>query len=191
MGIDSILDSIKRDIGNLGVGDELPWVFPKCGNVKGFYGDDPVVFLCPNPSFGKMGDECEDRHLKFFYGQLEVYGFANAHLTDLVKTRVRDFDIKKVLRDKTVLERNLPILKRELDEIRPSLIVLVGESSWRDRWGPWFKRGWGSSIEDFLIDCCPLAEIIGIVHYSQQAKVGERRDELINKLKELDALVHS
>lgn len=62
-----------------------PWLFPTRGKVKGFMGAAPVMFVGERPSTRNFGVRADS----LLYSLLEKHGVADAHLTDVIKTRGR------------------------------------------------------------------------------------------------------
>lgn len=89
--------------------------------IKGWLGTQPIMFVGSNPSCNKSDNSS---YTKFFYNQLKKNGFANAHLTDLIKIRGTNKEADKLI-DKT-LKKQIKFFKEEIDIIKPKLIVLMG-----------------------------------------------------------------
>ena len=102
--------------------EDLTFFFPKRNKVKGFYGDDKIFFVCQKPSTGHFPSPKD----KLFYKLLAKYDFCNAHITDLVKTRGK----AKSEISKEELDLNWNIFQKELEMIKPKLLVGVGNDAY-------------------------------------------------------------
>src|SRR3989344_1101126 len=106
------------------------WFFPQFKNikgvekVKGYLGTDKIVFLSINPSYGSYPSPADI----FYYQNLQRQGFANAHLTDLFKIKIKNDGLDEMLADKNEVSRAIKLLDEELKIIKPRLIVGVGKS---------------------------------------------------------------
>lgn len=94
------------------------WLFPQIGNVKGFMGTGDVMFVGERPSKGSINSP----PVTALYRFLEEDGMIEAHLTDLIKARSRVNDPYPANMDE-----HRRFFDRELDIIRPSLVVAFGE----------------------------------------------------------------
>lgn len=109
--------------------DSPLWFFRSENGVDGYWGTDPVMFVGERPSLGGYvggpGRAGRVRHadqvLGRFFGLLKEYGFARAHVTDIVKEQMR----VGVPSDEQV-ERNWPYFLEELKIVEPKIIVAVG-----------------------------------------------------------------
>ncbi|OGE77423.1 MAG: hypothetical protein A3B91_05040 [Candidatus Yanofskybacteria bacterium RIFCSPHIGHO2_02_FULL_41_29] len=105
------------------------WFFPQFKNikgvekVKGYLGTDPIVFLSINPSYGSYPSPADI----FYYENLQQQGFANAHLTDLFKVKIKNDEVDETLANKSELARAIKLLNEELEIIKPKLVVAVGK----------------------------------------------------------------
>jgi len=125
---------------------------PKYKKIKGFLGTQNLVFIGSNPSYNKF----PTRYTDFFYEQLKINGFENAHLTDLIKIRLFNKDVKDKLNDKNIIDEQLEFLKEEFSIIKPKLIVILGVC-----------RGWkGKKIKEILEENFRNTKIKDIYHYS-------------------------
>jgi uracil-DNA glycosylase len=95
------------------------WLFPSEGNVRGFMGASSVMFVAERPStavgFGGPGRS-------FLYPLLEETGNADAHLTDIIKTRAK---VGAPYPEEIALHRHF--FDRELRIVRPHLIIAFGQ----------------------------------------------------------------
>lgn len=96
------------------------WFYPKRLKVKGWLGSKDVMFVGPNPSCNRFPTPQTD----FFYHLLQKNGFENAHLTDLIKIRATNNEADKII-DK-YFKNQIKILEKEIDIIKPKLIVIMG-----------------------------------------------------------------
>jgi len=77
-----IINRVNKDV----------WFYPEYEGIKGYLGTQNLVFIGPNPSYNKF----PTRHTNFFYEQLKINRFKNAHLTDLVKIRTFNKDSENI-----------------------------------------------------------------------------------------------
>lgn len=94
------------------------WLFPSNGNVQGFLGTGPIMIVAERPSTGTFF-RTSDRLL---YALMEKYGAANAHLTDVIKSRgkVGDPYPDDIRADRVFFDR-------ELEIVQPKRIVTFGQ----------------------------------------------------------------
>lgn len=104
--------------------EKLTFFYPEYNGVKGFFGNGDVFFVCQKPSTGHFPSEKD----KFFYNLLKKYGFKNAHITDLIKTRGKV--ITSISKDE--FELNWSILEEEIEMLKPKLIVAVGNDAYNN-----------------------------------------------------------
>jgi len=96
------------------------WFFQDaCGRVDGYFGTDPVVFVGQRPSTGRGG--LAHGALGGFYDLLREYGFAHAHITDVVKEQM-----EVGLPSDEQVDRNWPYFLEELQIVEPKIIVALG-----------------------------------------------------------------
>jgi hypothetical protein len=95
-----------------------PWLFPEKGHVKGFRGVGPVMFVDERPSTGTFGGFADS----LLYTLLERYGAANAHLTDVIKSRGK---VKEPYPED--IEPHRRIFDREIEIVKPRLIIASGQ----------------------------------------------------------------
>jgi uracil-DNA glycosylase family 4 len=95
------------------------WLFPPEGNVQGFVGTSPVMFVAERPSTAK-GFSGPGK--SFLYPLLEETGNANAHLTDVIKTRGK---VGQPYPEEIAPHRHF--FDREIEIVRPRLIVAFGQ----------------------------------------------------------------
>ena len=95
-----------------------PWLFPARGLVKGFLGTGPVVLAAERPSTGNFGGPSD--HL--LYSLLDKYGVAEAHLTDVIKSRGRVGDPYP-----KNISAHRKIFDREIEIVKPQLVVAFGQ----------------------------------------------------------------
>ena len=86
-------------------------------------GTQDIIFVGSNPSYNVF----PTRYTDFFYEQLKVNGFNEAHLTDLIKIRSKNENADKVIQDN--LKSQTEYLQKELEIIKPKLIVVMGNRS--------------------------------------------------------------
>lgn len=101
------------------------WFYPPYEGVMGYLGTQDIMFVGLNPSCGYF----PSRYDEYFYGVLKENGLQNAHLTDVIKVRIKTKEVEQYLEDKDFLEKNLEFFKREIEIIDPKIIVAMGENS--------------------------------------------------------------
>ena len=102
------------------------WFFPPYKGVKGFLGTQDIIFVGLAPSTGSF----PSRSGEFLYEQLREHGFANAHVTDLVKVRMVRTAVEEFLSNQTVFNEQLRFLMKEIGIVAPKLIVALGHRSY-------------------------------------------------------------
>jgi uracil-DNA glycosylase family 4 len=95
-----------------------PWLFPTRDSVKGFMGTGPVMFVGERPSTGNFGGTAD----RLLYSLLERYNAANAHLTDVIKSRGK---VGEPYPEDIAPHRR--IFDREIEIIKPRLIITFGQ----------------------------------------------------------------
>ncbi len=151
-------------------GQKQLWFFKDdSGAIAGYLGTDPVMFVGQRPSTGRGGTA----HVALggFYSLLVEYGFADAHVTDLVKEQM-----KVGIPSDEQVDRNWPFFQEELEIIRPKVVVALG--------------GWVHWILEHRIES--LIPIERIMHYSYRfIRPPERekrlRDDLARIRRKVDA----
>jgi hypothetical protein len=103
------------------------WRFPADGPIRGFLGTDPLFIVGDQPSTSSWGPLHPNRQA--FYGLLARLGAENAHLTDLYKVRGRPGSLKAGL--PADFDAHLGIFRQELEIIRPSRVVALGDDAYR------------------------------------------------------------
>jgi uracil-DNA glycosylase family 4 len=107
------------------------WFFgDRSRGVDGYLGTEPVMFVGKNPSRGGRVDLAghvvwvgnAPQVLERFYNRLKKYGFARAHVTDIVKEAM---PANEELSDQQV-ERNWPFFCKELSIVEPAVVVALG-----------------------------------------------------------------
>jgi hypothetical protein len=85
------------------------WLFPQRGAVSGFRGTAPVVIAGRRPAWGSFPNEGAN---KLFYEILTEFGLANAHLTNVIKSRGNrdDPDPENLALHEEVFMREIEIL---------------------------------------------------------------------------------
>ena len=108
------------------------WVFPTYGNVKGFLGTIDVMFVAERPSTGKFPSRSD----LLLYATLEKYGVADAHLTDVIKTRGKGGEPYP-----DDIEPHRKVFKSEIEIIKPCLVVVFGQKTYDllESWGLRYK----------------------------------------------------
>ncbi len=101
------------------------WFFPRWNGVQGWCGTADVFFVGSAPNFGRFPTGAD----KFLYGDLLENEFENSHVTDLFKTRARNEDVGVLLRDADFVRRHQEYFRRELEILRPRLVVAFGDQT--------------------------------------------------------------
>ena len=102
------------------------WFFRPYKGVKGFLGTQDIIFVGLAPSTGHF----PSRYDRFFYEQLKKHGFANAHITDIVKVRMLGSAVEEFLGNQTAFDEQLRFLMKEIGIVAPKLIVGLGHRSY-------------------------------------------------------------
>ncbi len=98
------------------------WFFPEYEyeevKVKGYLGTDTIFFICLNPSLGQFSSGSSSKAVKFFYKSLKEHGFENAHLSDIIKSRLSGDQSNALWKDNrqndSVIKKNVRWLKEEM-----------------------------------------------------------------------------
>jgi uracil-DNA glycosylase len=101
------------------------WFFPRYEGVQGWRGTQRIMFVGLNPSTGRFAS----RHDRYFYAQLKRHGLAHAHLTDAIKERAVGNKVKTIRSDDPRMRRYQRYLLKEIEIIRPRLIVAMGRAA--------------------------------------------------------------
>jgi hypothetical protein len=103
-------------------GPKAVFFFPERDGVLGYWGLGPVVFVAERPTRPPVGRrQATHAFSDRFYDLLKVHGFAQAHVTDLVKHFPGTG-----LGYARLIELNWPYLIRELEIVQAQLVVAVG-----------------------------------------------------------------
>ncbi len=94
------------------------WLFPTSGKVKGFLGTGDIMFVGERPSTGEFGSRSD----LLLYTLLEKYGVADAHLTDIIKTRGK---VGERYPDDIAQHRR--VFDREMEIVKPRLVIAFGQ----------------------------------------------------------------
>lgn len=100
---------------------QLPdsWLFPTEGDVQGFMGTSSIMFVAERPStatgFGGPGKS-------LLYPLLAATGNANAHLTDVIKTRGK---VDDPYPEQIAIHRRF--FDREVEIVQPQVIIAFGQ----------------------------------------------------------------
>lgn len=159
-------EQFKRDFQEPG---RWLWFFEGRDEVSGYLGTDPVMFVGQRPSTGKGGTS--KRAGGGFYDLLVDHGFANAHVTDLVKE-----GMKAGIPSHDQVEWHWPFFLEELQIIRPTVIVALGT---------WVH----STLQDRLPYLLPIERVTHYSYrYGNRRQLEERlRAELARIRKKIDA----
>jgi len=109
------LESLRNEIDSTILN---PWLFPTKGEVKGFMGTAEVMFVGEHPSTGRF-DKVPDCLL---YSLLEKYAAADAHLTDVIKTRGKGTEPYP-----DDMRPHRRVFDREMEIVNPRLVVSFGQ----------------------------------------------------------------
>jgi len=90
--------------------------------IKGWFGTQDIFFIGSNPSENPSKDP---PNVNFFFKELRANNFQNAHLTDLVKIRVKNTEADKII-EKNLKEQK-KYLDKEIEILKPKLIVVMGK----------------------------------------------------------------
>jgi len=158
------LERLKKKIQSK-IGKERTWFFNKI-TVQGFLGTNPVVFLALNPSKGNVKlskNRFPTRWDRIFYSLLIKYGLENSHITDFIKVKMTEKEVKKKLKDERFLKRQLNYLLDEIKIIKPKIIVTMGGKCQNlvEKYSEHFKG----------------YEIFEMVHYARGAYIGKKKSE--------------
>ena len=129
------------------------WGFPTEYGVNGFYGDKDYIFACPQPHEGKFFARAHD--IKF-YSNLVKYGFADVHLTDVVKCRGEKY--KELTRREVA--NCIGWLDEEVRIVQPKAIVAFGGKAF-----------------DALMSMRRFQPVLRMSHYSAQISDAEHEKE--------------
>lgn len=99
------------------------WFYEEYGGVKGFLGTKDIIVLGLNPSSGKFPSKKD----KLFYNLLKEKGFESAHLTDFIKIRAKNKEVKiKLTANPDLMKKQVGFFSEELSIIKPKLIITIG-----------------------------------------------------------------
>jgi hypothetical protein len=102
------------------------WTFPaEEGGASGFAGLAPIFVIAEQPSRSKWPPGDKGRRL--LYDSLVEFGVGDVHLTDIVKTRGKPHEWKEWPDER--LQPHIDFLRRELDELKPQRMILLGEEA--------------------------------------------------------------
>lgn len=138
------------------------WFFPTEGNVQGFMGTGPVMFVAERPSTRK-GFSGPGKSL--LYPLLEETGNANGHVTDVIKTHGKagqpypdDMHI------------HWQFLHREIDIVQPHLIIVFGQKAY--------------DLLQFPLAGCGIT-IQRVWHYSHAARGRDKQAEFKRRFRQV------
>lgn len=156
--------------------------------VKGFLGTgerakskDVVMLIAERPATTNQGKPQDRRYegkkgdmLRRFYDVLAGHDLGNAHLTDFIKTRAKvgyDRGPDEALFYETEFQDHLPYLKQEIGIVKPTVVVAIGQKSWR-----------------WLAVCKSLiglenAKLIYAPHYANRFKGSEFEERFLDSLR--------
>ena len=161
---------ITQDLDHRG---QEAWFFLFWDGVRGWEGTDPVFFVGLNPSEGRR-TPFPSKADQLFYRSLAAHGFADAHLTDVVKAKATNKHAPAMLRDQDLMALHRAWFLEEVRIIQPRLVVALTrkvESLLRD-WIPgiplayvphyaWAKR-WGKEARFADAVAALAADLVGV-----------------------------
>jgi hypothetical protein len=105
-----------------------PWTFPaEEDGISGFAGLAPIFVIAEQPSGSRWPPG--DRGRRLLYDSLRACGAEQAHLTDIVKTRGKGHEWR--LWPPERLRPHIDLLRRELAELKPERLILLGSDAAR------------------------------------------------------------
>lgn len=136
-----------------------PWRFPTRGKVHGFLGTGPIMIVAERPSTGTFGTPGD----RLLYDLLEKLGAANAHLTDVIKSRGK---VREPYPEDMALHRR--IFDQELEIVQPRKIIALSQK-----------------VHDLLLFAMAGKgiKVVRVWHYSN-ARWGQRAAEVERQLTE-------
>jgi len=112
------------------------WIFPAEKNgVDGFAGLAPVFVIGEQPSGNRWPPH--DRGRRLLYDSLLACGASHVHLTDIVKSRGKGHEAMEWPHER--LEPHINLLNREIEDLGPARIVLLGTHA-RDLFVRYFPK---------------------------------------------------
>lgn len=122
--LEDLKERIERDFGRDNV-----FFFksvPEDG-IAGYWGGGPIVFVAEKPTRPpKERRHATRRYANRFFDALKRHGFADAHLTDLIK----HFPESGLSRSQRI-KRNWPYLLKELSIVDAKVVVAVGSAAFK------------------------------------------------------------
>jgi hypothetical protein len=159
-----LLINLKEEIIDK-YGKEKTWFFPEYGGVKGFLGEQDIMFVGLNPSTGNFPSIYD----KLFYDRLRENKLENAHITDIVKIRIPNKNVREAIENQEFLNEHLDYLNKEIKIISPKEIIAMG-----------------NECHKILKENCNR-EIIKIYHYHYAKRFNKEKEYALQmkKVKEL------
>ena len=154
---------------------EKEWFYPSEEGVMGFDGTQDIILLGLNPSSGEFKDN--DRKL---YGLLKEKGFVDIHITDFIRLKAKNKEVKKrFIGNEKLMKEQVAFFKEELSIIKPKIIIALGVDCYKllNKYFP-----------EMFLDNSPC-KVIKILHYGQSAyrkseKVFKEISAQLDKIKE-------
>ena len=115
------LPNLRTEILNV---DSSNWLYPSDGDIHGFDGEGPFMFLSYRPS--KNPWTSADLGRRRLYGTLTRLGLGTCHLSDCIKLRSLVADDKKMPNN---LDWHIDILHREIKLIHPPALIVAGRKA--------------------------------------------------------------
>jgi len=102
------------------------WTYPAEENgISGFAGIAPIFVIGEQPSLSRWTPTNKGRRL--LYDSLLACGAGQAHLTDIVKSRAKGHEWRRWSPER--LQPHIDLLRREMDELKPEKVILLGEDA--------------------------------------------------------------
>lgn len=133
--IEAALETLKKQIKQtLRERGQREWFFERTSEVPevaGWNGTDPIFFVALNPSSAhlKPGFHFPSKADALFYRSLVANGYANAHLTDVIKATATNKKVKTILADDQQVKLHRKWFLEEARILTPRRIVAVGRKA--------------------------------------------------------------
>jgi hypothetical protein len=102
------------------------WTFPaEEGGVSGFAGLAPIFVVGEHPSLS--GWPPNDKGRRLLYDSLVACGAADAHITDIIKSRIKAHEWKEWAPER--FRPHVEFLHREMDELKAEKLILLGNDA--------------------------------------------------------------
>jgi len=108
------------------------WFFPPSNGYRdvpqgicGWQGTGDIFLVGLNPSTGQFPNEAD----RFLYGELRDNQLGEAHLTDVIKLRATESEVKLMLKNQNLMREQRDYFLEEIDILAPRLIVPMGKQA--------------------------------------------------------------